>query len=422
MNKLLFKYLILLCLAIIGNRAYAQYAGAKYEKGPSGMEILQVDNRELSTMIYIAYTPPEFADGDVFAACYRDKTFIQVEGSSKQYHMISAINMPIASEAVYRAMVFEKNNQRHQFILEFEKIPEGKSFDIIENASNPKAFNFYGVTYTPTDSSTFVNIDRFIADYPVKEMGRYIVKGSWIAYVKARDIVVSIKPSVIKQYGKYYNFDICVQNFSNKSILFNPDNIRVEGLSYNEDESYIYKEDEGFIYNNTRKPQQVELQMLTYDQYDRIVKRKQNWNNFFVGFAGALATYNAGVSTSTTTYSGGAYTIGSAHASGRIGNSYGYANTYGSSYTSTYGQSTTRTYDAAAAYAVRRKANEDYANYANSQSQIRQQLADGYVKMNTIPPGTDYSGYFNVKYKKVKSYVLKIVIDGEVYSFSYRCD
>ena len=39
--------------------ATAQYAGASYESGPAKMEILQVDNREFSTMVYMAYTTPD---------------------------------------------------------------------------------------------------------------------------------------------------------------------------------------------------------------------------------------------------------------------------------------------------------------------------------------------------------------------------
>ena len=58
--NIFFKYLILCCSFLFGVNAHAQYAGAKYEKGPSSkMEILQVDNRELSTMVYMAYTTPD---------------------------------------------------------------------------------------------------------------------------------------------------------------------------------------------------------------------------------------------------------------------------------------------------------------------------------------------------------------------------
>jgi hypothetical protein len=40
-------------------------------------------------------------------------------------------------------MMFDRRNQRHQFILDLKRYPEGKSFDIIEDVNNPNAFNFY---------------------------------------------------------------------------------------------------------------------------------------------------------------------------------------------------------------------------------------------------------------------------------------
>ena len=67
----------------------AQYAGASYESGPAKMEILQVDNRELSTMVYMAYTTPDddnFKDTSSWMN-FGDKTHIKVPGSNKQYHM-----------------------------------------------------------------------------------------------------------------------------------------------------------------------------------------------------------------------------------------------------------------------------------------------------------------------------------------------
>lgn len=406
-----FKCLFLCCLILIGTRTYAQYAGAKYGKSPSyRMEILQVDNRELSTMVYMAYTTP---DSDNWKDTIHwmniwDKTFIQVEGSSKQYHLISTINMPINSEAENKFMLFDRRNQRHQFILEFEKIPKGKSFDIIEDATSPNALNFYDVTYTPTDSSTYVNVEDFIEGYPVKEFGRYVVKGRTVSYVKFKDVIVHITPFLAKEYGKYYNMNICVQNFSKKSILFNPAKIEVKGYNYKIDKS-----------NNTYTSLIVDLRLLTCADYDKIVKRKQGWNNFWIAFGEAHAAYMAGQTTSTTTYSGNSYTTGGARAYGYVGNTYGYANAYGSSYTTTYGQITTRTQNGAAMYAAQQRANKNYENYANSQSQRRQQLRDGYVKMNTVPSGADYSGYFNIKYKRINRMHLEIIIDGEVYPFSF---
>ena len=39
--------------------------------------------------------------------------------------------------------------------------------------------------------------------------------------------------------------------------------------------------------------------------------------------------------------------------------------------------------------------------------------------MNTIPTGADYSGYFNIKYKEITGLSLEIIIDGEVYPFTF---
>lgn len=413
MSSCIFKRQLLFAVLIMlwGTRGFSQYAGAKYVTGPfSEMEILQVDNREASTLVYMAYTTPDTENWSETNGTinFGDKTFIQIDGSTKRYPLISTINMPVSSEAENKYMLFDRKKQRHQFVLEFEKIPEGKPFDIIADINHSNAYNFYDVTCTPTDSSTYIDVDDFISEYPVKEIGKYAVDGDIVLYAKFKDIVVSVTPYFVKQYGKYYNIDICVQNFSRKSVLFDPNNITVEGFDSMVDNTTC-----------TFTKRKVKLQLLTCAEYDKIVKRKQGWNNFLVALGEGVSAYNASHSTSTTTYSGNSYTSGTASAYGHVGNSYGYVNAYGSSYTTTYGQSTTRTYNGAAAYAAQQKANENYANFTNAQSQLRQQLRDEYVKLNTIPSNTDYSGYFNIKYKKVAQVSLKIVIDGDVYPFVF---
>ena len=46
-------------------------------------------------------------------------------------------------------------------------------------------------------------------------------------------------------------------------------------------------------------------------------------------------------------------------------------------------------------------------------------LNDGYTKNHTLYHGTDYSGFFNIKYKKVDSFTIEFVIDGISYSFTF---
>lgn len=412
-------YLLWTCMVIITSFLTAlsaqaqQFAGASFTSGPnSRMEILQVDNREFSTLVYMAYTTPDTDDWNDSSSWmnFGDKTFLQIPGEEKRYHMVSTINMPINSEAENRYMMFDRRNQRHQFILEFERIPDGKTFDMIESIENPNAFNFYGISYTPTDSASYIDVDKFIENYPVKEFGQYAVNGTTVSYVKYKDIVVNIVPYLLDQYGKYFNMNISIQNLSNKSILFNPNNISLRGYKFKKKK---INGQETFI------PEEQEMTLLTYAEYDKIVKNKQRWSNFWVALGEGLAAYNAGQSYSTTTYSGSAYTSGSAHASGYIGNTYGYANAYGSSYTTAYGKSYTRSYNGAAAYAAQQQANANYAAYTENQRQIREQIGDGYAKMHTIPSETEFSGYFNIKHKKIDRLLMDIIIDGERYPFMF---
>lgn len=102
-----------------------------------------------------------------------------------------------------------------------------------------------------------------------------------------------------------------------------------------------------------------------------------------------------------------------------MGNTYGYANAYGSAYTTTYGSSHTTSYNGAAAYAAQQQANANYNAYANNQFEIRKRLSDGYVKLNTIRNEVEFSGYFNVKYEKLDHLIVTMIVDGEKFEFIY---
>lgn len=133
-----------------------------------------------------------------------------------------------------------------------------------------------------------------------------------------------------------------------------------------------------------------------------------------------MAAAGAGYSSSTTSYSGHSYTNADAYAHGNVGSTYGYAHAYGSSYTSSYGQSHTTSYNGLAAYAASQQAKANLADLTYSQSQIRQQIGDGYVKKHTIPAGAEYSGFFNIKYnKKLQGLNFTLIIDGEPYTFYF---
>lgn len=380
--------------------SFAQYNNVSVEKLPPMMEVLQVDNRESSTMVYLKYTRREGIDWSNI----NEKTFARINGSYKQYHLINSINMPISSEAEQIDMLFDYPNQVHCFALEFEKIPNGATFDVIESEQNPNAYNIYGIRPDTTQVTEFVALDKMVEDYPIiRERGMYLKNNILIQYVKAKDIVLTMYVQAVKEYGKYYTVNMDLQNFSGKSILFALNNVSAEG--------YIVQEG---------KPlKTIPLEVLSSYEYDKKVARKQAWNNFWVALGEGMAASNAGYSSSSTTYSGNSYTSAYGHAYGYSGNTYGYANAYGSAYTTTYGKSHTQSYDGAAAYAAQQNARANVERYASGQYEIRQQLNEGYAKNNTIQNQVEYSGFFNIKYKKIDHIKVEFLIDGIVFPFIY---
>ena len=418
----------------------AQYR-ASYESVHPRMNISQIDKREFSTLLFFDYTTPN--DSTWFENSrwmnFGDKTYISVPGSNKKYRMLSTVNMPVSSEAEQKMMLFDGPGQRHQFVLEFEKLPDDcYSFDLIEDLDNPTAFNFSNVTINPTDSLPFVNVDEFIEDYPVKEYGSYYVNGTVVTYVKYNGITVNAVPVYLDQYGKYFSINISVQNFRDRSILFNPHNITAQGVKHpkkkikNQKEKFDY---EGPIYSVKRKKKgesynpdeydltisnPVKVEVLSYEEYDKIIREKQQWQSFWAALGEGLAAAGAGYSSSSTSYYGNSYTNANAHAYGNVGDTYGYVNAYGSSYTTAYGQSYTTSYNGLAAYAASQHASAKMANLRYAQREIRQQIGDGYVKKHTIPAETEYSGFFNIKYVKgLHNLHFTITIDGEPYTFYF---
>ena len=392
------RIVLLLVIALSHTVVMAQYANIRIVKEPSCLKILQVDFRESSTFVYIKAVSPS----NDYRANIGEKTFIRVKGRNKQYPLINSINMPIGSEAEEHRMIFDKEGQEHYFALEFEKVPETSSFDIIENESSEYAFNFYGVQIDTLVKKDYVDLDKMVEDYPIqKEIGAYLKNNVIIQYAKAKGIILTMYIQAVKQYGKYFTVNMDLQNFSGKSILFALNKISAEG--------YVVKD--GQISKT------IPLEILSSYEYDKKVANKQAWSNFWVALGEGMAASNAGYSSSTTTYNGNSHTSAYASAYGYAGNTYGYANAYGSAYTTTYGKAHTESYNGAAAYAAQQNARANVERHAAGQYEIRQQLNEGYVKNNTIQNQVEYSGFFNIKYKKIDHIKIDFVIDGITFPF-----
>lgn len=438
------NYLVTVILLMSWCSSWAQYRPV-YESSSTKLNIAQIDNREFSTLIFFDYTTPNdstWMDNSQWMNIW-DKTYLSIPGSNKKYRLLSTVNMPINSEAEKKMMLFDGPNQRHQFVLEFEKIPEDVTkFDLIEENTNPNAFNFYDIKINPQDSLPFINIEDYIRDYPVKEYGQYYVNGTEVSYVKYDGIIVNAVPVYLDQYGKYFSINISVQNFRDRSILFNPDNISAIGFKHpkkkrkKEKDKELLVDDVYYINKSVKRNKKkidynpedydltislpVKVELLKYEEYDRIVSKKQKWESFWAALGEGLAAAGAGYSSSSTSYYGNSYSNSSARAYGNVGGLYGSVNAYGSSYTTSYGYSNTTSYNGLAAYMAQQQATNNMANLRYAQSKIRQQIGDGYVKKHTIPSETEYSGFFNIKYiKNLQNLNFTITIDGIPFTFYF---
>lgn len=161
-----------------------------------------------------------------------------------------------------------------------------------------------------------------------------------------------------------------------------------------------------------------DLNILSYEEYMKKVKRKQNWQNFAVAFSNGLAASNAGYSYSTTNTSVTGVTNSYGSASGYVGDTYGYASGWSSSYSTAYGRSTTQSYNGAAAYAAQQNANAQTNAYISNQYQIKSRLSEGYIKANTLANQTEFMGYFNIQFIKTDNLRIEIPINGETYVFT----
>lgn len=363
----------------------AQYKHVTTSSMPEQIKIEQIDYNENSTVVSMSCVSQE---GKTWMNI-DDGTFAQT-ADGKRYPMTNSINLPINTEAEYRQMEFNHAGQKHHFALVFAPMPKGEKFDIIENEDKYGGLNIHDIAVDTAQYCDKINIDEFIRDYPIKETGRFIKDNVDVSYIKSNGITLTTCVQAKKQYGKYYIVSMNLINQTGKSVLLNMDNITAEGDVTDE-------------YGNTKA---VQLQVLDSKTYDKVVKKKQNWNNFWFGVGENIAASSAGYTSSYSNYSGSSLTTD-------------YTYGYGSTYTSTYGQIYTQSYNAAAAYAAQQQANTNTNAYANNQAKIREELNAGYIKNNTIQNGVEYSGFFNIKYKKVDQLRIRFMINGEPFSFTY---
>ncbi len=390
MKKLLILFLI--NLPMLKTVAQIQNPKIQHSDVPQ-CEIMQIGLTDSATHIFFKYTaPPKYTNGGWI--CAGETFYIKDNLSGRKYKMINSLNIPICPTKE----VFSEVSQVHYFSLSFQPVPkETKEIDIIENPEN--GFNFYGVSLTqnnPIDHSIdYVNL---LEETPVKEGGSFIKDGKNVQYFVHNGLVITMHLSIENSYGKYYTAYISIENHSDKRINFYPETITAK----------IYNE-------KVESP----LPVLNYEEYMKKVKRKQNWNSFWVALGEAGAASNAGYSVSQTHSNTSGYVNSNGYSSGYFGNEYGSVSTNVRTYGNFSTNTTTYNYDATANYYAQQNARNNMANFNNQQYEIKESINQGYLKSNTIFPDQRINGYINVVFKKADYTIVTVALNNENYIFTW---
>lgn len=431
--------------------------------------ITLIETNDEKTVVFFTYQAPSIYQSGGWV-CAGENFFIRDNESGKKYFLIKANNIPVCPKKYN----FTKDGETLQFNLEFQPLPRTcKEIDIIESLTE-SGFNYYGVSLLsnstisqpeeqvvsetisyslnltmegklrtkPEASGEVIQIipigesvgiyskenDYFKVSYrgkvgyindiffnpgnkpqsevisnsetnnetQRKECKSFYRDGQTYQYYVYRGISITMTLSAGRNYGKYFIAYVAIENLSGKSFNFNPNYITA-------------------AFENNGKTENGEV--LSSNEYLRIVNNRQAWNSALVAFGESSAANQAGYSSSSTTSNTSYYSNSYGSASGYYGNTYG--NVYGSA--STYGNATTRSntqsYNGAANYAAHQNAQQNINNFQSQQYQIRQVLNDGYLKLNTINNEQRLIGQINIKYKTAKRIKITIPVNGENYDF-----
>lgn len=215
-------------------------------------------------------------------------------------------------------------------------------------------------------AQTFIKLDN---DTVITEY----VDGRLWAYRHIGNFVVGMTNYEEKDdYGKYYRIHIYINNLSQESITFNPEEVTSSLL--------------------TKKNDTIDLIIYSHEQFMKKVTQAQTLVLALTSISTGLNAGMAGYSTThTTTYSanGMPYTHISRH------------------------------YNAAAASTANMVAQTQILTLGKMMEEEKKTKEQGYLKINTIHSGEAIVGYMNIKHKRGTTMTINIPINGHVYSFDW---
>lgn len=391
MNKCKHIVVCLLLYILSCSTLYAQYLDVQYNNTQTPeLVIKQIDNYDFSTVIHFCYTT-------IASLSFSGSEDIVLVQNGKNYKLINSFNLPLDN----KKHMFNDNGDHLNFSLEFEKL-DSIGLPFVMKSRSVSKFNIDPIKIDTNQRTHFKDVDSFVGETPSREYFVFYNEGYPVLKYSYKGMVIAVKLLITKEYGVYCQPQIIVQNYNNKDFLFDPSKI------------YAQFEYQGKYYNAT---------VFSDKEYLKVVKRKMSSDRFWTGLADGLAAVGAGysyISGSSNTY---------VTAAGRSLN-YGFFgnNLYGNVGSSSVSASATTTYSGRSyngmnTFMASQVARQNMDNLKAQQVDKLTALQGGYLKLNTIFPNSEYTGYTNIAFTKgFDSFLMKIVLNNEEFFFEWDKD
>ncbi|MEG2151508.1 MAG: hypothetical protein RRY36_09850 [Bacteroidaceae bacterium] len=218
--------------------------------------------------------------------------------------------------------------------------------------------------------SLLLSINIYSKDYT--DADSYYYDGTIIQFYDTPDVFVSMYITDVDYYGHYYAINLSIINKSNKRFDFIPEEIV----------PCYYEKDGG----------KMQVSVLSFLEYEKIVNRKQGWQESLSGLAVGLQSFSSSMSPA-----------------------------YSASISSNYSQDKIKinVSDNSKSQKDMDRTLNDARKLEENNRVVINRLGNGYLKRNTLFGNCELNGYINMKYVKCDKFNIVLPINGSIYEFNW---
>lgn len=249
------KKFILLSMLLLGGAvsAQAQCRISSVRKAHPDLQLKYVRQTDTTTQVFGVFTMPQ---ADSFPALLSFSRRMHITDGDMDYRLLDSDNIPVMDGSIEAYAVFDEPGQKTNIILEFEKVDLSAPFDIIENESDEKAFNIYGIEVDTTATRKLDN-KRYLSSAPVMLCGEFYDDGHHYTFYEKDGVFVAAYPV---RSDDFFMYHFTIVNDSDHGILMNTGKMKATGRKV-----------------LPKETKDVNLSILTPNDYEDLVRSNDNY-------------------------------------------------------------------------------------------------------------------------------------------------